>query len=237
MSVGDVMQREERPPYVQFERRPVENKSASIEAGRYVATDVDFVLVTPPYSKDCIVHKVSSWFEITRKNVQNGRTPAKWLEAWEEAYRRWKDGQEIPLDGTPIKGWGIISPAQQEMLVHLNIRTVEDLAGANDEGLRRIGIGAMDLKQKAAAWLASMKDHGAVTQEVSSLKQENSVLRASLETLQKQLSEIKAMIPQKREEYITESAHGEITADDLLLDEQPVKKQRGRPPKVQDIDI
>ena len=54
MSVGELISREERPAYVRFERRPMEDKAASIREGRYVAKDVDFALVTPPYSNDCV---------------------------------------------------------------------------------------------------------------------------------------------------------------------------------------
>jgi len=246
-SVGDVMSREERPPLVRFERRPVENVAESVKQGRYVATDVDFALVTPPYSKDCIVHKVSSWLEIVKKNVRDGRTPQSWLDQWKELYRRWQNGQEMPLNGTPIKGWGVISPAQQEMLININCMTVEDLAVVNDEGIRRIGIGAMELKNKAVAWLASMKDHGAVTQKMAALEHENTTLKTSLDTLQRQVEMLKAMIPQQHAEVVVQRAPSEITADELLDGNVPLvtsymrgtsepvaqepPKRRGRPPK------
>lgn len=236
MSVNDVMSREERPPYVRFERRPVEDKAASIEQGRYVAKDVDYALVTPPYSKDCVVHKVSSWLENVKKNVRDGRTPQAWADQWEEMYRRWKNGQEVPLNGTPIRGWGVISPAQQEMLVQITCMTVEDLAAVNDEGLRRIGMGGMELKQKAIAWLASMKDHGAVTQKQAALEQENAVLKESLKTLQDQVNALRAMIPTRQPDVVMEQSPQEITAAELLEDEpvEVVAKRRGRPPKQQE---
>lgn len=238
MSVNDVMSREERPPYVRFERRPVEDKQASIEQGRYVAKDIDYALVTPPYSKDCVVHKVSSWLENVKKNVRDGRTPQAWLDQWEEMYRRWKNGQEMPLNGTPIRGWGVISPAQQEMLVQINCMTIEDLAAVNDEGLRRIGMGGVELKQKATAWLASMRDHGAVTQKQAALEQENAVLKESLKTLQDQVNALRAMIPNRPVE-VAEHSPNEITAAELLEDEpvEVVAKRRGRPPKQQEVTI
>lgn len=236
MSIGDIIDREERPAYVRFERRPVENKAESIKQGRYVAIDVDYALVTPPYSKDCVVHKVQNWLDNVRRNVKDGRTPQSWLDQWEKAYHAWKNGQEVPLNGTPIRGWGVISPAQQEMLIGISIRTVEDLAGVNDEGTRRIGIGAIDMKNKAVAWLNSMKNHGAVTVEMAALKQENETLRASLDGLKGQVESLKAMIPQTPQ-YINQSQSNEITASDLM-DDTPIisepsiqPKRRGRPPR------
>lgn len=231
-SVNDLTSREERPPYVSFERRPVENIAESKAQGRYIAMDVDFALVTPPYSKDCVVHKVSSWLEIVKKNVRDGRTPQAWLDQWQEMYKRWKNGQEMPINGTPIKGWGVISPSQQEMLIQINCRTVEDLADVNDEGMRRIGIGSADLKQKAKAWLASMKDHGVVTRQVTELEKENAILKASLEALQNQVDALKAMIPRQQETVVQHDTN-EITASELLEDD-PAPKRRGRPPKQQE---
>lgn len=235
MSVGDITNREERPPLVRFERRPVENVAASKTEGRYVAMDVDFALVTPPYSKDCVVHKVQNWLQNVRKNVQDGRTPQAWLEGWEKAYNAWKNGQEIPLRGTPIKGWGILSPAQQEMLIQINCPTVEDLADINDEGLKRIGIGGLDLKNKAKAWLASMKDHGGATMKIASLEAENATLKTSLEALERQVNALRAMIPTKQE-IVEVHSPTEISAAELL-EYEPAPKRRGRPPKQQQEEV
>lgn len=238
MSINELTSREDRPPLVRFERRPVEDVIASQEQGRYVAKDVDFVLVTPPYSKDCIVHKVSSWLLNIKKSVNEGRTPKAWLENWEKGYSAWKNGQEMPLRGTPIKGWGVISPAQQEMLIQINCPTVEDLADINDEGLRRIGIGAMDLKNKAKAWLASLSDHGATTLKIASLESENTTLRESLKSMQEQISSLKSMVENKSDAVVHESQPETITASDLL-DDEPAQKRRGRPPaqKLDDMTI
>lgn len=228
MTIGDISDREERPSYVQFEIRTVEDKNASVREGRYVARDIDIVLVTPPYSKDCVEYKVDQWLMNIDKNLRDGRIPQSWADHWKESYKRWKEGQEIPLKGTPIKGWGVISPAQQATLIAMNCRTVEDLADANDDGLRRMGMGAMDLRQKARTWLASMTDHGSVTVKMSALEQENTVLKTSLELLQKKVDELKAA--QDEPQVVVRTDASEITADDLLEDE-PVHKRRGRPPK------
>jgi hypothetical protein len=143
MSVNDLVNREERPAYVQFERRAVEDKPASIREGRYIAKDVDIALVTPAYSKDCMEQKVDQWLSNIDRNLREGRVPQTWVDQWKESLKRWKEGQEMPLNGTPIKGWGVISPAQQATLIGINCRTVEDLAAINDEGIRRVGMGAI----------------------------------------------------------------------------------------------
>lgn len=238
MSVGELISREERPAYVRFERRPMEDKAASIREGRYVAKDVDFALVTPPYSKDCVEYKVEQWLINMERNVRDGRIPEKWADQWKASYNSWKNGQEMPLSGTPIKGWGVLSPAQQQTLIAMNCLTVEDLAGINDEGLRRIGMGAVELRDKAKNWLASMKDHGAVTVQLAAMEQENRNLATTVESLKAQVEALKNMIP-RQPEMVQVGREPDISAADLIEDEPVVEepKRRGRPPKVQEAVI
>ena len=236
MSVGDVSNREERPAYVRFERRPVEDKNASLNEGRYVAKDVDFALITPPYSKDCVEQKVTRWMEDLDRGVREGRIPQQWADLWKEGYKKWQNGQEMPLHGTPILGWGVVSPAQQKMLIAINCLTVEDLAQVNDEGMKRIGMGALELRNKAKNWLNSVKDHGATTIQMAALQQENAHLKASLDGLTAQVEALKGMIPQQSQ--TTQQAYVEpegISASDLLDDAPTIEepKRRGRPPTKQ----
>jgi len=193
-SVGEALDRKERPAYVRFERRPVEDRNASAQQGRYVATDVDFALVTPPYSRDIFEQKAADWLAEMRRQVGFNRLPEEWYAKYQEQFEKWKIGEEIPVDGTAIKSWGVLSPAQQKMLVEINIRTVEDLAQVNDEGCRRIGIGGGELRDKARAWLSQLADKGPLTQENSSLKAENDALKKDILTLRGKVEELSARL-------------------------------------------
>lgn len=186
----DLTERKERPALVRFERRAVENKRESLRQGRWIGTDVDFVLVTPPYSKDCYEFKAEAFFDNTRREVRNGRTPKEHLDFWEDSFKKWKNGQELPINGTSIKTMTVLSPSQVKMLIGLNILTIEDLAACNDEGKRRIGMGAQDLINKAKAWLASSNDTGVVVQEISELKKENNVLKSMIDTMKNQIEKL-----------------------------------------------
>lgn len=174
---------EERPPYVMFETRAVEDRDASLKNGAYTTKDVDFALITPPGSKDCIEQIVDEWFRINDENVKRERMPASWRDKWKESYRLWKSGQEIPLDGTPVKNWGILTPAQRANLIGMNIRTVEDVAKMNDEAQRRFGMGALDLKNKAIAYLKESQGTGKLVQENAALKVQVSDLSAKVNEL------------------------------------------------------
>lgn len=217
MLVGQVSERTDRPAYVRFERVAKENKALSLQEGKFVATDVDYALITPPYSKDVIRQKVASWFDNLEQDVRNDRIPEAWVKLYRDAYRSWQNGQEIPPNGSPIRGWGVLSPAQQENLLRINILTVEDLAGVNDEGLRRVGMGAQELKQKAVAWLRTLHDRGPLTQENAALKSANDNLLMMIETLTEQNHLLRGNIA-------TPVAEEAISANELLDEDEPATK-------------
>lgn len=190
-TVGAVLdQQQDIPAYVRFEQRPVQDMSVK---DRYAAKDVDFVIITPPYSKDEIIKKVSAWLEGLDAHVRNGRLRQDWADAYKAKYKAWKEGREEPLEGTAIKGWPVISPAQQATLIAMKVLTVEALAAMNDEGIRRYGMGGSDLKNKAIAWLSQAKDKGPLTMENARLKREVDTLTKSMKNLQGKLD---AMIQQ-----------------------------------------
>jgi hypothetical protein len=172
-----------------FERRGEEDRNESIRQKRYIERDVDMALITPAGSRDVMVHVAEDWFRGLQKSVREGRMPQSWLDRYQDQYRRWKEGEELPVDGTPIKGWGIISPAQQKNLIGINVLTVEDLAKLNDEGVRRIGMGGVELKNKAIAWLKTLDDKGGLAMENAVLKTENESLKARVDALAKKLEE------------------------------------------------
>lgn len=183
----------QRPSYVRFERRAVEDRSATMAEGHYVAKDVDFALITPIGSKDVIPRQVDEWIKQLHQQAKEDRIPIAWVPQYEAAYAAWKRGEDVPLNGTPIKGWQMASPAMQKNITSANVLTVEDLAVCNDEALHRIGMGAVDMKQKAVAWLKAAKDTGVVAQE-------NAGLHAKLKALETQISQLTEQNKVLREE-------------------------------------
>jgi len=213
MSMNDLADREERPAYVEFEARPVTDKKATLEAGMNVSVDQDWALVTPPYSKDRVERKVTSWFETLELNAKNGRIPPAWVDMYKKQYQAWKEGQEIPLDGTPIKNWAIPSPAQVKNLLAANMKTVEDLALCNDEGLRRLGMGGIDLRNKAKAFLASASS---VVEENAALKTELEQLKASLEAMKNQVNIMVSQGARTVEVPVEVDSQEVISASDIM---------------------
>lgn len=237
-SVGMMQERKDRPAYVRFERRPIEDRQASERDGMYRSKDVDFALVTPPYSKDCFEQPVADWLAQMKRDASSGRLPVDWYERYVQAYERWKKGEEMPLDGTPIKGWPVISPAMQKNLTGMLILTVEDLAAVNSDGMRRIGMGAQSLVDKAKAWLSQAKDKGPLTIENAALKAENQALKTTVGTLEARVKQLQSDNDVLSRGGLTRQhfdhqlqASGAISAADILdpeVEPQPQKRRRGQ---------
>lgn len=194
MGLQMVQKLEERPPFVRFEVRAEEDRAASLEAGHYVGKDIHFALITPMGSKDCIERKADEWFDKLKQDVAEGRCPKEWFNGFREAYKDWCEGRETPVSGTPITDWPPASPAQVKSLISLHIRTVEDLASANEEVLGRLGMGGRALKQRAVDWLASAGSAGKTSAMLSSLQAANADLTTRNQQLEAQLKELAARV-------------------------------------------
>lgn len=183
---------EDRPPYVVFETRGEEDRNASIEAGHFVARDVDYAIITPMGSKDRIERQADEWLAKLKQDVVEGRFKQEWLNAYNSMYKDWKAGSETPLTGTAVENWPAASPAQVKTLRQFQVRTIEDLAVANEETLARLGMGGRGLKQKAIDWLASA-DSGKSAEALSALKVEVESLKERNTFLEKRVVELAAL--------------------------------------------
>lgn len=229
----DIM--EDRPPYVRFERRAVENKDATKREGRWVGKDVDFVLITPAYTKDKIVREVAPWFEKLEGDARNNRIPSTWIPKYKAQYAAWQNGQELPAEGTPIRGWGVISPALQELLISQQILTVEDAAGMNEDAIRRTGMAGNDIRNKARAHLKAAKDTGHLVLENSELRQKLDLAERNVATLAEQVKTLAARLDSGDRFHVEQSAAPTVEIADVLPDEDDDINARytakfGKPP-------
>lgn len=243
MSLTDLVERKKIPAFVRFERRPVEDKEKSIKYGRYIAKDVDYAIITSAYSKDNVIYPVDRWLEDTERKVRMGTVPLEWFEAWKKNLEIWKQRQSVPTNGTPIRGWGVISPAQQETIISLDIYTVEDLIRSDKLSVLENG---RELKQKAVTWLQALNERGPLVQKLTLLETENERLKATVKELEDKLK-VKREEPEEKVEQIVQTEDFEINIEELLAPHEisevtsvatsaatnvPPIKRRGRPPKV-----
>ena len=182
-------------PWVEFRKVSEEDRQASVDAGTYIARDVDYAFITPAGSKDCIEKPVKEWFEQLATQVENSRFPAEWLKAFRTRYESWVESGEIPVQGTSVKNWAVASPSQIEMLLKVNVRTVEQLAVANEEVIGRLGMGGRNLVEKAKAY-AQQRESG-----VGKLAEENANLKQRLEQSDSVTAELKAQLDQLKAQF------------------------------------
>jgi hypothetical protein len=183
-------QLKERPPLVMFEVRQEENRQLSIERGCYVADDVDYAIITPPGSKDKIERKYHDWVAHLADEVNRERFRPDWLQLIRQNFAAWKEGQELPVSGTPIINWPGLSPAQLKNCQSLGLRAVEDVAAMNEETIGRLGMGGRALKQRATDWLATRADSGIAAEQMSALREDNARLKEQNEALMKSVKEL-----------------------------------------------
>jgi len=190
---------EARPPFVTFEVRAEEDRAKTIETGIYAVKNVDYAIITPQGSKDRIERKVDEWFPQLEQQVREERFSTVWLDGFKSRYRIWKETNEIPENGHPIVNWPAASPAQVKTLLAGGVRTIEDLAVANEEVLARLGMGARALKNRAVEWMAAAKNGGAQAEEIAALKQQNEDLLLRVQSMTEQLEKLAPLLQASQE--------------------------------------
>ncbi len=64
---------------------------------------------------------------------------ARWA-AIEPKYEAWKEGREVPADGTPLAAWNLLQTEDADVLRSHRIFTVEDVAGLTDTILQKVAL-------------------------------------------------------------------------------------------------
>lgn len=185
------MQIEDRPNFVSFETRAVEDRAASRAAGHYVAKDVHIVKVTMPGGN--MVHEDIAEDWIAKK----ARMGDKHADTYRRAYEAWKQGQEVPVEGTAIKHCPIFSPAEIENCAHLKIYVLEDLATLPEQGIQKLGMGGRSMVNRARAYLEGA-DKGKVAAQIDDLSLRLAELTRKLEEKDSQIAELEAALEKPR---------------------------------------
>lgn len=149
-----------------------------------------------------------------------------------QKYEAWKQGREVPVNGTPLSAWNALNAEQVEIMIRVGIRSVEDVAALTDSSSARLAIpnrnelirqakNFLDAKEQSrlAAKLGE-KDH-----EIDILRANDEDNKAQIAEMRKQIEQLAALMLEKQE--AEESAEMEDAAGDAA----PVRRGPGRPPK------
>ena len=190
-----------RPPYVRFKRVAVRDHAKSTDAGYEVTRDEDFACITPPGSRDCVEKVAAEWLKEIEAKSRNGDQgwPFAFVQGFKMAYEQYLQQNEMPPMGTPVRGFPLLQPSEQQRCLSANILTVEDLATANEQSLSRIGMGARAMSEKASTWLRSRDDGSArVASENVNLRAENDRLKDQLAKAQESIRDLERELKQKK---------------------------------------
>lgn len=177
---------------VRFYKRAIQQDQASLEAGRPIFKDFDFVHI-------CVAGDSLTEIDTYALGSHKTRFPIQWAN-----YMNRQGAHDEEVVGTPVTEWPIVSKSQAEELRALKFYTVESIASASDQHLQRIGMAAgmspFAFRDKAKAFL-NLATNAAETDkrehEINVLKEE--LAKKDLETAKiKQDTDAKIAIMQEQ---------------------------------------
>lgn len=136
------------------------------------------------------------------KNDDEGKKMDFLRYRWDQidrAYKAWKEGHEIPVDGTPLASWPGLNAAQADIFRGLSIKTVEQIATLPDAMINRVQLPAVrDIIKQAQAFLAA-SDRSSTASRLTELEASNADLKEQLEAAIALLHENKPKAKRQKE--------------------------------------
>ena len=176
----------QHPPHVEFELRSVEDRDATIKAGVKIMKDEEFCIIYPRGGRDTVAKRIPP-------SPKAGQYPnADYLDfqgRFGKQYEAWKAGLEAPVEGTDLRTFRLLSPAEIDNCRSYHIHTVEQLAEASEEALSNIGMGSRNLKMTAQRWLEFGENGGKQLTRLEDLEAKNNDLTKMVEQLNAKLQD------------------------------------------------
>jgi hypothetical protein len=165
---------------VRFYKRPVQQEQESIEAGRPIFKEFDFIHI-------CVAGDTLTEIDTYALPSHKQRFPIQWAN-----YMNRVGANEPEIVGTPVSEWPIVSKSQAEELRAMKFHTVESIAHASDQQLQRMGMAAgmspYAFRDKAKSFL----NLATASAETDKRDQELNSLREELAKKEQETAKIKA---------------------------------------------
>jgi hypothetical protein len=173
----------EAPPLLEFEYLAVEDRKQTVATGGYSTKDVAFVKVHRPGSKDVHVEEAEVWGKKLAERARQNLCPSTWVLDFNRLFAAWKNGETLPVEGTPIKAWPVISPSAAKQIIAAGFLTVEQLASANDIECSAIGLQAVEFRNRARQYIEAANGPGKLAEKQRELEAQNAALQAQVNQL------------------------------------------------------
>lgn len=165
---------------VKFYLKSVQNQAKSKAENRPVFVEKTYIDIKTPGSRDGAARPA------TMRDKQ--RFP--------QHFAAFEQRMAMPVEGTPLCEWPLITRSMAEEMSFMNIKTVEQLADLND-GLAGKFMGAMTFKQKAKKWLEQAAE-GKMSTELQEIVLEQDTKLKAMAVQIDELKELLAAAPKPR---------------------------------------
>lgn len=181
---------------VKFYKRPVKLENESIEQGRPIFQEFDFIKILVP--GDALT-EIDTYVTEAHKS----RFPIQWANYMN------RQGSTESFSGTPITEWPQVSASQAEELKGIKFHTVESIAHASDQQLQKIGMIAgmspHNFRERAKKFLNLAEESAQISkrdEELTQLREENAKIKAEtdakLAEMQSQMTALLAAVGTKK---------------------------------------
>ena len=189
---------------VRFYKKSVQQEQESIDAGRPIFKDFDFVQI-------CVAGDTLTEIDTYALQNHKQRFPIQWAN-----YMNREGAHDEEIVGTPLAEWPLVSKSQAEELRAIKFQTVESIANASDQQLQRMGMIAgmspYSFRDKAKAFLnlattaaeTDKREHeiNALKEELAKKELETAKIKAEtdakLAQMQDQMAAILAAVGEKK---------------------------------------
>jgi len=161
-----------------FHTESRKDEAASEEAGKPIYANVPYVKILAPGNDKEIIDRA-----VLARDKE--RFPKEWF--------KFTHNETPKVDGTPIEFWPQLNKAQADTLKANNIFSVESLAVVSDQDVSGLGMGILELKNKAKTWI-EMQDGSA---DINKLAEKNRKLEEQVAALMKKVAALED-IPQDK---------------------------------------
>lgn len=154
--------------FVEFFMNAVEFKAESEREGRPIFKEIPFVRIVIPGD---------------RNNVLECKADEYYKKRYPKAWAAFQAGQKEGFTGTALETWPQITRSQVKEAKYFEVHTVEQLADLSDTHCQRLGMGWMELRNKAKSYLTLAAGTAAETAQAA----ENERLRQMIDELKAQM--------------------------------------------------